>query len=71
MAVLLVFRGRCTARRGHRGRTVGRVLFCWAGLIYTILWRRVGRAASGRGRILENKNISLKEINIEVYIHKE
>jgi len=58
MAVLLVFRGGGAAGGGHRGGTVGRILLCWAGLIYAILRRGVGRAASGCGRVLEHKNIS-------------
>lgn len=58
MAVLLVFRGGGAAGRGHRGGAVGRILLCWAGLIYAILRRGVGRAASGCGRVLQHKYIT-------------
>lgn len=57
MAVLLVFRGGGAAGGGHRGGAVGRILLCWARFIYAILRRGVGRAASGRGRVLDHKNI--------------
>ena len=56
MGVVLGFGGGRAPRRRHRGGAVGpAVLLRHPRFVQTVLWRRVGGASPGRGRVLEKE----------------